>query len=416
MIRVVDAICGAGKTTWVFDHIRTNSDKRWLFVSPYLSEVGDGKTKGRIQLELPALDFKAPGTSSLSKASHLKNLLTAGHNIACTHALFEDIDKDTVQIIYENDYHLIIDETMDMIEVWKEYHPQDITALAEAGMINIAESGKVEWNHIKYPNYKGRDLSVKNKCDIGSLWLYGDSIFIARTPPCVIDAAKTATILTYLFEGSLMAAWLKVNKLSYTPYYPEGLRSEEEIKRIIKSKLSIINTPKKVLEIQRDDRGMYAPHTFSYSWFENADSELLKVLGASLENARQKSMPKGAYFWTAPIGSTPYQQLKVMTHKRWQTDLDNKDGSKHRTFVPWNTRATNDFADRTNCIYAYNVYPNVSIVQHYKTLNIEIDAEKYALGYMLQFIFRGSIRTHNPMSILVASERMKTMLENWLEI
>ncbi|KPC56322.1 Uncharacterized protein AC509_5533 [Pseudomonas amygdali pv. morsprunorum] len=34
-----------------------------------------------------------------------------------------------------------------------------------------------------------------------------------------------------------MAAWLKVNKLSYTPYYPEGLRSEKEIKRIIKEKL-----------------------------------------------------------------------------------------------------------------------------------------------------------------------------------
>ncbi|VVN71705.1 hypothetical protein PS726_00459 [Pseudomonas fluorescens] len=416
MIRVVDAICGAGKTTWVFDHIRTNSDKRWLFVSPYLSEVGDGKTKGRIQLELPELDFKAPGTSSLSKSSHLKNLLTAGHNIACTHALFEDIDKDTVQIIYENGYHLIIDETMDMIEVWKEYHPQDITALAEAGMINITESGRVEWNHIKYPNYKGRDLSVKNKCDTGSLWLYGDSIFIARTPPCVIDAAKTATILTYLFEGSLMAAWLKVNKLSYTPYYPEGLRPEKEIKHIIKSKLNIINTPKKVLDIQRDSKGMYAPHTFSYSWFESADSELLKALGASLENTRQKGMSKGPYFWTAPIGSNPYQQLKVMTHKRWQTDLENKDGSKHRTFVPWNTRATNDFAERTNCIYAYNVYPNVSIVQHYKTLGIEVDAEKYALGYMLQFIFRGSIRTHDPMSILVASERMKIMLENWLEI
>ncbi|RMS94972.1 hypothetical protein ALP58_00660 [Pseudomonas savastanoi] len=74
MIRVVDAICGAGKTTWVFDHIRNNPDKRWLFVSPYLSEVGDGKTKGRIQLELPYLDFKAPGTSSLSKSSHLRKV------------------------------------------------------------------------------------------------------------------------------------------------------------------------------------------------------------------------------------------------------------------------------------------------------------------------------------------------------
>ncbi|WP_236249373.1 hypothetical protein, partial [Pseudomonas cichorii] len=214
----------------------------------------------------------------------------------------------------------------------------------------------------------------------------------------------------------LMAAWLKINDLEYAYHYPTELRSENEIKRIIKQKLKIINTPKKVLDIQTDSKGMYAPHTFSYSWFENASDETLKTFGASLENTRQKVMPKGSYFWTAPIGSSPYQKLKVMAHKRWQTDLEGNDDSKHRTFIPWNTRATNEFADRINCIYAYNIYPNVIIIQHYKTLGIEIDSERYALGFLLQFIFRGSIRTHNDMNLLIASERMRKLLENWLEV
>ena len=414
MIRIVDAICGAGKTTWVFDHIKKNSDKRWLFVSPYLSEVGDGRTKGRIQTELPDLAFKAPGSSSQTKSSHLKALLSAGHNIACTHALFEDIDRETIQLIYENDYHLIIDETLDMIEVWKEYHPQDITALEAAGMISIADNGKVEWDHIKYPNYKGRDVSVKNKCDAGSLWLYGGNIFIARTPPNVINAAKTTTVLTYQFEGSLMAAWLKVNKLNYTYHYPDGLRSEQEIKAIIREKLHLLPIPKKILALQTDDRGLYTPHTFSYTWFENAKDDELKALGHSLENTKRTKMPKGDFFWTAPIGSDPYKQLKVMANRRWQTDLEGEDSNKHRTFIAWNTRATNEYADRTNCFYAYNVYPNIFILNHYKNLGIEIDTDRYALGHLIQFIFRGSIRKHEDMHLLIASLRMKKLLEQWL--
>ena len=48
-IKVVDAICGSGKTTWIFDHIRQHPERKWVFVSPYLDEAGDGNEKGRIQ-------------------------------------------------------------------------------------------------------------------------------------------------------------------------------------------------------------------------------------------------------------------------------------------------------------------------------------------------------------------------------
>jgi hypothetical protein len=33
-IQVVDAICGSGKTTWVFEYMRQHPDRKWVFVSP----------------------------------------------------------------------------------------------------------------------------------------------------------------------------------------------------------------------------------------------------------------------------------------------------------------------------------------------------------------------------------------------
>ena len=37
-IKIVDAICGSGKTTWVFEHMRQHADRKWVFVSYHLSE------------------------------------------------------------------------------------------------------------------------------------------------------------------------------------------------------------------------------------------------------------------------------------------------------------------------------------------------------------------------------------------
>ena len=37
-IKVVDAICGSGKTTWIFEYIRQHPERKWVFVSPYLDE------------------------------------------------------------------------------------------------------------------------------------------------------------------------------------------------------------------------------------------------------------------------------------------------------------------------------------------------------------------------------------------
>ncbi|WP_236690569.1 tyrosine-type recombinase/integrase [Stutzerimonas stutzeri] len=45
----------------------------------------------------------------------------------------------------------------------------------------------------------------------------------------------------------------------------------------------------------------------------------------------------------------------------------------------------------------------------------QIDTDRYALGHLIQFIFRGSIRKHEDMHLLITSLRMKSLLENWLE-
>lgn len=112
-IKVVDAICGSGKTTWIFEHIKQNPDKKWVFVSPYLDEAGDGNSKGRIQKELPDFNFKAP-SGTPSKTADFLRLAKKGHNIAITHKLFTGFTVEVAAVLAEQKYHLVIDETIDL--------------------------------------------------------------------------------------------------------------------------------------------------------------------------------------------------------------------------------------------------------------------------------------------------------------
>ena len=127
VIKVIDAIMGKGKTTFLIDrikHIDTEDQrKRWetagehvstkfLVVVPLLSEVD------RFTESLPNLNFKNPQPIEGRKLHHLKTLISEGQNVVTTHALFRMLDRDIYAKLKAENYVLIIDEVLDAVEMY----------------------------------------------------------------------------------------------------------------------------------------------------------------------------------------------------------------------------------------------------------------------------------------------------------
>src|SRR5690554_8211648 len=108
-IRVISSMPGSGKTSWVFGHMRSNQDERWIFVSPYLKECGgldtanDEYHKGRIREDLPEEYLKTgdPLHKGGSKSKAFKESPQQGQNISSTHQLGTMIDSESAESIHK---------------------------------------------------------------------------------------------------------------------------------------------------------------------------------------------------------------------------------------------------------------------------------------------------------------------------
>ena len=85
-----------------------------------------------------------------------------------------------------------------------------------------------------------------------------------------------------------------------------------------------------------------------------------------------------------------------------------------RGFVPFNTRATNDYSNKKVLVYAVNSYLNPVIVQYVRKHEVELNSDTFALSCMLQWIWRSQIRNGKPIDIYIPSKRMRDLMVEWL--
>ena len=408
-VRVVDAVCGTGKTTWIFNEMKLHPEKKWLFVSPYLDEAGDGTTKGRIQKELPELEFRSPSNTPSKRADFLR-LAKKGANIAITHKLFTDFNVEVASVLRQQEYHLVIDETIDLVTFYDDIHHEDVKFLILAGMILCGQNGQLSWNDEKWAGYNGRDVRIKELCQLGCLWLYGDDVLIQRIPPTCLKACESTTILSYLFEGSLMHSWMQLNGIEWEYHYPEQMRNPSDIKQILRQKLHIVPRAKPITDLQRTSQGLYKRSVFNSTWYQSQTEDVFSCIKASIETTLKKQMPKGEVFWTT------FKDYKPKLSGTGYTRAKKIRGQLREPFVSKNMRASNEYRDCVNCIYTVNIYPHGSLDSHLRQFGVQLDRDLYALSELVQFIFRGSIREHNDMWVYILSERMQKLLEDWLTL
>ncbi|MEX0084147.1 hypothetical protein AB2T90_17110 [Clostridium butyricum] len=398
-IKIVDSICGSGKTSAIINMINDDkSDNKYIYITPFLTEVERIKKNCNKKFHEPK--FNQYG----NKFDNLNKLISEGKNIVSTHALFHKANMQTVELLKSNDYILILDEVFNVIEQCN-ISKNDIQMLINDGYAKI-ENDYFIWNEQK--EYHGTFENLKYLSINKSIIVYKDIILIWMFPVEIFKSFKDAYILTYLFEAQEQCYYYQMNNIEYEYYYA----TFENNKYIIKNKdENYSNVEREIKDklIQNisicDDEKLNAvgdnKFNLSHSWFKKDEN---------IDNIKQLKNNLVNYF----NNKTKAKSNTVL----WTTFKDNKNNLKGKGytkgFISCNLRATNDYVDRYNLAYCVNIFNQPFIDNFFSSKGIDINQDKYALSELIQWLWRSRIRKYEPINLYIPSVRMRGLLQNWL--
>lgn len=422
-ITVIDSIMGSGKTTYLHDYINCVQSQnyigmqdevfqpsKFLVVVPLLSEVD------RIKSACPTLHFKDPQPIQGRKLYGLKSLIKEGENVSTTHSLFSMIDREVYALLKASNYTLVIDEVITCVDLLDTLSKPDRRTLFEGGFVYVEESTeKLRWNHHKHPDYRGRFDDIRGLCDNGNLVVYrpkaltsqqADSsdktVLLWEFPSDFLSCFKSVFILTYLFEGSPMRAYLDGEKLSFTKMAIENgelidwsKSNELAIKANLRKLISIYEGPMNAVG-KRDGKG----HPLSASWYTRATPQALKRLQSSTTR------------FFGDVVKTPSALNGWVTFNKAKRFVSGKGFAKG--FIPVNAKATNKYIDKRSLAYHCNIFQHPVIRGFFEDQGIAVNEEQYALSELLQWVWRSGIRRGEPINLFIPSERMRGLFTKWI--
>ena len=130
---------GSGKTTWTINNLlNQNLNENILYITPYLDEVK------RIKNATDRKMFE-PENKGSGKIGNIAKLLTNQMDIVSTHELFRRFDNNCKAALQDNDYTLILDETLTAVEPYHFTGKDDYKYLLQNGDIKVSDDGLIEW-------------------------------------------------------------------------------------------------------------------------------------------------------------------------------------------------------------------------------------------------------------------------------
>ena len=412
MIQVCDAIMGQGKSSSAITYMNEHADQKFIYIAPYLDEAR------RIKERCPDLHFVEPDKDwahGSSKVSHTQELVIRGHNIATTHQAFKMYTSDMLVAVREQEYTLIIDESVELLEEC-EIAEDDLQLLVDGGYVKN-ENGIYT---LVSDNYKGtkfqdtfrllRSRQIMKANNDGYNGYNGDtSFFYWILSPELVTSFKDVFILTYLFEGQSMFNFLEMYNI---PYVNIGVSREEndgeytyrfcdhvdyipEYVDHIKDMIDIIDSQK------LNDIGE-AENALSVNWFKNSDESTIDRVKNNIYNVFRN-------IWNESRAAD----------RIWTTFKDMRETLKGRgykdVFTVFNQRATNEYRDKLYLAYICNVYMNVNEKKFFYKHGLTVNEETYALSMLVQWIWRSAIRDGQKIYLYLPSSRMRRILYDWMD-
>lgn len=402
-VEVLDSIMGSGKSTEVIKWIDSNTEERFIYVSPLLSEVEDG---GRIHQALEKTVFETPTDSEGSKSEHFLELLKEGVNIACTHSLYLGMTSEHFYQIKDKGYIVIIDEEIDVIESFDKYSNKDLEWLIANEQVDIAEDdGMVSWVGDRTLVTKEHKYhTMLSYCDAKALYTAkrSDSMMVTQLPIKLFESSKRVIILTYMFKGNVLDKFLQLKGFNVVPFTEVTVteKSKSGVKRLLK----IVPPSEKLKKM-----------SMSSTWYRNkATSEDIRTIGNFIRTLclNERVLSKDVA-WCVPkfrVDKVTKVDKNLIKPKGFIVDSEG-----NPCYLPVTTRATNKYRNKKVMIHCFDRYPHISVASYLEDYGYRVDSSVFALSEMLQWAWRGCIRDDQPMTLAIGSKRMYNLFKEWLE-
>ena len=391
MIKVIDAICGAGKTSYAIEYVNTHPEETFIYITPFLREVE------RLKKSCPLSKFIEPTNEKRGrKFDNFHSLLKHSRNIVATHALFRMATQETKDLIEAGGYTLVLDEVMDVLEELP-LKRDDLPTILSQELAHIDDQGVLIWDK---PDYDGRYNDIKVMCENHSLFVVNGCVLMWTFPAEVFASFKNVVILTYMFDAQIQRYYYDLHGVEYEYY---GVRKNEqshyELCEYTKPCGAAIAD---LIEIYEGKLNSVGDKEFSMSktWYDRNRKTGVGTLKANIYN----------YFFN--VLDVKSKDTIWTTFKQHYERTKGKGYTKG--FLASNARATNEYRDRYAIAYPINKYITPTMVHFFKQRGIEVDQDKFALSEMIQFIFRSRLRTGQKVWIYIPSERSRDLLKGFL--
>ena len=394
MVTIIDSPCGRGKTTYAINYINERPTDNFVYITPFLKEV----ERVIEQTKFNGADkrFVQPANLGNGKLDSLINLFHNNRDIVSTHSLFSKCSQSVADNIRIGHYTLILDEVMSVVEVLN-LKKSDIPTMLDAELVRIDEkTNKLIW--LK-SDYDGAYNEIKERCENNNIYVVNNVAIVWTFPVEIFEAFDNVIICTYMFNCQLQKYYYDMYNVAYTK---KSIVNGELVDYIEQKdsldKLHILDNNK----INHVGDGKY---DLSKSWYEKHKKNL-KMLQNNIYNYVHNFAPM--------LANTKVKSKDVIwtTFKDYQTKLKGKGYAN--SFIPCNSRATNEYMNSFVVVYPINIFVNPIVKQFFTNNGVEINEDGYALSELIQFIYRSRIRQNQHIYCYIPSVRMRSLLYNYM--
>lgn len=409
-VEIYDAIMGSGKTYNAVERMKKfiKNGEKFIYITPYLKEIErvrcllsfdwikiplSPKENNESSIQITQNFINEKGDYDLNAEKKFKRLnkraqflkfVSNGDSVITTHSIFKSLKKEDINLI--KDYTIILDEVIDPLQIVR-IGTRDINILIEQDLIIVDEIT----NQVTFINDDYNDPAfrkVKEFCNNSTVYCLDKDFFVWMFPVEIFKEVKEVQILTYLFEGSLLSAYFKMNSI---PYLINNNSGYEELEKI-KIHLNIYSGPA--------NEQKNSLNSFSKTWSKNLSNKSAKKFSDKASNIIKRKF------------NTKSKFNAFTTFKDYKPKFS---GSGYaRGFISVNARATNDFKHIKSMIYLANRYFTPQQISFFRERGIDLNQDLWALSELVQWIWRGCIRENKEMNLYIPSYRMRDLLYRWL--